>query len=118
MKNLAKRFAQSLWRLTLPVRVPISRKASALIQRSAEQALRDSAQPQLGELLVGVAIARREVGTYRNETNLLLDSLVREMTRLQDDIASLRAELATNDGPTTLPILTPTASGRDLAESA
>ena len=115
MKNLLRRMARALWRLTLPIRGPLSRKASSLIQRSAEQAIREAAQPQLGELLIGVAIARREVGIYRNETNLLLDSLVREVTRLQDEVAWLRAELAATDSPSTIPIL---ASGRDLAESA
>jgi hypothetical protein len=118
MKELVRRICRFLWRLAGPVLRPISRKASALIQRSAEQAIRDSVQPPLGELLVGVSIARREVGTYRNETNLLLDSLVREVTRLQDEVASLRAELAASDLPATLPINATAATGRDLAESA
>ncbi len=118
MKNPAKRIARSLWRLTVPIREPFSRKVSSLIRRSAEQAIREAAQPQLGELLVGVATARREVGIYRNETNLLLDSLVREVTRLQDDVASLRAELAAGESPATLPILAQAATRRDLAESA
>ena len=39
-----------------------------------------------GDLLVGVATARSEVGTYRNETNLLLDGLTREVLRLQDEL--------------------------------
>ena len=118
MKNLLRRIARSLWRLTLPIRGPLSRKVSSLIHRSAEQAIREAAQPQLGELLIGVSIARREVGIYRNETNLLLDSLVREVTRLQDEVASLRAELVASDLPATIPILALSASGRDLAESA
>lgn len=118
MKNFAKRMARSVWGLTASLRRPISRKASSLIQVSAEQAIRGSVHPPLSELLVGVAIMRREVGTYRNETNLLLDSLVRELTRLQDEVASLRAELVASDLPATIPILASSTSGRDLAESA
>ena len=34
------------------------------------------------------------MGTYRNETNLLLDSLVRELTQLPDQVESLQATVS------------------------
>lgn len=58
--------------------------------------------PPLAELLQGIAIARREVGCYRNETNLLLDSLVREVVRLQNELDSLRAEYGVTGKPLTV----------------
>lgn len=77
-----------------PVLRPIMRRVHGAIERGAASAIRTELHPHVGELLQGVAIARREVGTYRNEANLCLDALVREVGRLQDEVIELRAELA------------------------
>ena len=108
------RVARTIWRLLGPLRRPIARKLSALVRGSVGEVIRESIHPPLGELLVGVATARREVGTYRNETNLVLDSLVREVTRLQDEVAALRVEMAGADYRSTIPM----AQRDPLAESA
>ena len=118
MKSLIRKIVRSVWLLSGPLRRPLARRFSSLVKNASEAAIREAAQPQLAELLVGVSIARREVGTYRNETNLLLDSLVRELTRLQDEVASLRAELRSFDAPSTISIDGSSLTRRELAESA
>ncbi len=80
--------------VTAPIRRPIASRFHAAIARGATTSIRSELHPHIGELLQGVAIARREVGTYRNEVNLCLDALVREVTRLQDEVCELRAVVA------------------------
>jgi hypothetical protein len=115
MKGLVKRIARAIGKLADPMLRPISRRFSAMVRRSTEQAIRDATHAQLGELLVGVAIARREVGTYRNETNLLLDSLVREVTRLQDELACLQGIIEEGQPPSILPIHARKSDGSEPA---
>ena len=95
-----------LWIALAPIRRPIASRFHAAIVHGTSASIRSDLHPHVGELLQGVAIARREVGTYRNEVNLCLDALVREVTRLQDEVSELRgvvAELA--DRPARLSVL-------------
>jgi hypothetical protein len=93
MKRLVKSAARRAWRWTSPVRRPASRKATAFVAGVIEPALREEVHPRLDHLVRGQSILRTEVGTYRNETNLLLDSLVREVSRLQDQVETLQGLL-------------------------
>jgi hypothetical protein len=93
MKRLVKSAARRAWGWTSPVRRPANRKATALVAGVIEPALRDEVHPRLDHLIRGQSTLRTEVGTYRNETNLLLDSLVREVSRLQDQVETLQGLL-------------------------
>ena len=90
MKRFFDSISRAFWRLTTPIRRPVSRKIAIHITGSVATALRDEVQPKLDEAILGIRHARTEVGTYRNETNLVLDSLVRELFRLQDQVEVLQ----------------------------
>jgi hypothetical protein len=73
-----------------PIRRPIARKWTDQITESVAAVVREDVQPRLAQVELGISHARTEVGTYRNETNLVLDSLVRELSRLQDQVEMLQ----------------------------
>jgi hypothetical protein len=97
MNQVVKRVAARFWALGEPIRRPFVCRVHTLVKKSVDQSIAELVHPPLGELLVGVATARREVGCYRNETNLLLDNLVREVVRLQRELDSLRDEYEKNE---------------------
>ncbi|MDB5353359.1 MAG: hypothetical protein JWN86_4606 [Planctomycetota bacterium] len=76
--------------MTGPIRRPIARKIAAEGKSFTAAAIREDIQPRLDQVILGISHTRTEVGTYRNETNLLLDGLVRELTRLQDQVEILQ----------------------------
>ena len=94
MRHVLKGIARTFWRRGAPLRRPITRKVSALLADVVSRSVRDEVAPRIDPAIAGISLARTEVGTYRNETNLLLDGLVREMCRLGDEVESLRAEVA------------------------
>lgn len=79
MKRLIKRPLKAIWRWTHPVRRPFVRKAEALLARSFAHA--PVPQPH-----VHVACNCR----VNEETGVLMDFMVREMVRLQDQIERLQ----------------------------
>lgn len=101
MKRVAKAIGRTCWRATGPVRRPIARKFQGTITRLVTQALHEHIAgpvlPRLDELRaaaknheLGLNLARHEVNMQGVETNLALDSLVREVARLQLMIEALQ----------------------------
>lgn len=94
MKDVLGTIKGLAWGALGPIRRPISRRVHATIARGASSAIEADLRPSLGEVGSALSAVRREVGAYRSETNLCLDALVRELTRLQDEVAELRLALA------------------------
>lgn len=111
MKRMLKAIARRGWGLTAPISRPIARKVSARLGEVVTSAIRDEVHPGIAHALQGIGVMRSEVGTYRNETNLLLDALVREVSRLQDEMEMLREELAARRAPVV-------GLGRDVSDAA
>ncbi len=101
MKAILKSLARSLWGLTGPVRRPLARKFEATLDRVLRLAVREEIQaqvhPRFDGVEHGVNLARGEVSGQGIETNLSLDSLVREIGRLQMQVETLQRELAARD---------------------
>lgn len=94
MKSILKSVGRRFWRLGAPLRRPVARRVAAHVSESVSVALREQMNPRLDHAVLAISHARTEVGTYRNETNLLLDSLVRELSRLQDQVEILQQLVA------------------------
>ena len=97
MKQLLKRIARKLWNLTGPVRRPIMRKVHQGLTQVLQVAVTDPIQARLNGLETGLNLARHEVHAQGEETNLNLDSLVREVARLQWQVEALQIALAERD---------------------
>ncbi len=93
MKRILKRFARAGWRLTGPIRRPLGRKAEATLTRIVHDQVEGAVRPRFDLLLHVMNTARQEAHANRVETNLVLDSLVREITRLQLRVESLQEAL-------------------------
>lgn len=94
MKQLLKRVARKAWNLTAPVRRPIVRKVHQGLTQVLQVAVTDPIQNRLNGLEAGVNLARHEVQVQGEETNLNLDSLVREVARLQWQIEAMQIAMA------------------------
>lgn len=104
MKRVLKAVGRSCWRATGPVRRPIAGKFRGMIAGMLTQALQEQVAgpvlPRLDELReaarnheLGLNLARHEVEVQGVETNLALDSLVREVARLQLMIEALQQSI-------------------------
>ncbi len=97
MKRLVKNMGKGLWRMTGPIRRPLRRKFNAAINDLLTSALREHVSapihPRLDSLERGLNLARHEVQAQGVDANLTLDSLVREVTRLQMQLESLAFEI-------------------------
>lgn len=115
MKQLLKRTVKKAWQLTAAVRRPIARRIDARLHRIVVQALQTS--QQMNEASSGAASARRDqphhdqthhafmrvehslgamhekVDRYSTEVDLVLNSLVREISRLQIQVETLQDAL-------------------------
>lgn len=115
MKRLFKSVAMAGWRMTGPVRRPLARKCdgamrgivSEVVDRVISTRLRAHLDgevfPRLDGIRHGIEVARHEAGALAVESNLTLDSVVRELGRLQMQIEALQwlvADLAPGEGST------------------
>lgn len=106
MKRFLKTVARSGWRLTGPIRRPIGRKVDAKLSRvvatTVDSVVREHIQtqlhPRLDALEQNVWHGRGEVNAHATETNLTLDSLVREIGRLQMQVEVLQQMLSERTG--------------------
>jgi hypothetical protein len=83
MKNLFKRFLKTLWKATGPLRRPLQRKLEAYTQGLAIQMI-NAYLPTVINRLQGA------IGSTTYDTNLVLNSLVREVARLQMQVEILQ----------------------------
>lgn len=102
MKSALKSMARGLWRCGGPVRRPLARKIEAVVASAVARVFEERIQGRLDGLIARIDSEAGESGSSRDETNLLLDSLVREVTRLQDEVEALRVR----------PVDPPAADGR------
>lgn len=79
MKRLIKRPLKALWRWTHPLRRPVVRKVEALLARSIAQAS-----------LTAPHFHVTCNGRVTEETGVLMDFVVRELVRLQDQVDRLQ----------------------------
>lgn len=102
MKRLFKGLARSIWRLTGPVRRPLRRKVdhyvSTMLCQALDDRVRNAVLPRLdqhhavlGRLEVSLNQGRQAHEIHATDANVLLDSLVRELMRLQIQIEDLRS---------------------------
>jgi hypothetical protein len=102
MKRLLKSVARSGWRLTGPIRRPIGRKVDAKLARvvatTVDAIVREQIQAQLHPWLDAIEQniwqGRGQANAHADETNLTLDSLVREIGRLQMQVEVLQQLLS------------------------
>lgn len=97
MKRMLKSVAKGCWRLTGPIRRPLGRKFDAAVSRVVavvvQEQVRAAILPRFDANDHGLSLARHEVHVQGLETNLTLDSLVREIGRLQMQIEVLQQML-------------------------
>jgi len=104
MKGLFKRFLKAIWRATAPLRRPVMRKIDNHVDRLFSRALDANVLPvaldvrkQLEQLLPATLDVRRHLENtiieHTYETNLALNSLVREMIRLQMQVEVLQQSI-------------------------
>jgi hypothetical protein len=101
MKRLLKSVARSGWRLTGPIRRPLGRKVDAKLTRVVSvvvdgivrEHIQGQIHPRLDALEQNVWAGRGEVNAHASDTNLTLDSLVREIGRLQVQVEVLQGSL-------------------------
>lgn len=97
VKRTLKSLAKAAWKLTAPVRRPISRKFEITVFRIVSEVvgrhLQAALPPRFDALEHGLSLARHETHAQGLETNLALDSLVREVGRLQMQIEVLQQQL-------------------------
>lgn len=94
MKRVLKRLGRAGWSLTGPVRRPLVRKVHQGLTQVLQVAVADPLHARINGIEAGLNLARHEVNVQGEETNLNLDSLVREIARLQYQVESLQSALA------------------------
>lgn len=102
MKRMIKSVVRSGWRLTGPIRRPLGRKLDSKLTHAVaivvDSIVREQIQAQIHPRLDGLDLnvwqGRGEANAHATEVNLTLDSLVREIGRLQMQIESLQDLLA------------------------
>jgi hypothetical protein len=106
MKQRLKAALKPLWRATLPLRRPFARKLAARVCEGVQEPLRgvyahlevanaalqrlEHPQGPLQTIEREIQISRAHAVSLGSDTNLLLDSLVRELARLQRQIEVLQ----------------------------
>ncbi len=102
MKRFLKSVAKGCWRLTGPIRRPLGRKFEAAVSRSlsivVQDQIRTAILPRFDAADHGLALAKHEAHVQGVDTNLTLDSLVREIGRLQMQIEVLQQMLCEQQG--------------------
>lgn len=107
MKGMLKAIARTLWRLTAPVRRPVSSRLARRQQQIIAATLREEIVPhlvlarsilerieqdrgQLHSIEHAINLTRCLADARAEEANLALDSHVRELSRLQRQVEELR----------------------------
>lgn len=95
-----KALLRPIWRLSGPVRRPLTRKFDAHLQRIVDLSIAnalaantqkwDATAAALGRIEESVNVGRHVVEHQNSDANLLLDGMIREVARLQRQIESLR----------------------------
>jgi hypothetical protein len=102
MKRGIRSVLKPIWRLTLPLRRPVSKRLTAHVTRGVQEPLRgvyehlevanaalqrlEHPQGPIRSIEREIQITRLHAETWASDANLLLDSLVRELSRLQRQI--------------------------------
>ncbi len=94
MKRVLKRLGQAGWKLTGPLRRPVVRKVHQGFTQVLQVAVTEPLHARINGIEAGLNLARHEVSVQGEETNLNLDSLVRELARLQLQVEALQTALA------------------------
>ncbi|MBX6311668.1 MAG: hypothetical protein IRY99_01900 [Isosphaeraceae bacterium] len=100
MKQMLRAVIRALWRASAPLRRPLVRKIDAKVMQAVGVAIQAEVQPirqQLQEIPAGLRglelalnHARYVTDNHLSDTNLVLDSVVRELARLQRQIEILQ----------------------------
>jgi hypothetical protein len=120
MKRRLKSILKALWRLGAPIHRPLVRRLDARQERLIAGALRGWLEPLpggLARLEAAINHARCTSDAFAAEANLTLDSVVRELTRLQMRVEALEEMIERRDAPDRLSIVDgdERAAGRMLA---
>jgi hypothetical protein len=101
MKRMIKQGLKPFWKLTSPIRTPISNRLDARMQARIDQAVRTHMLPMVQASLDGTAStlarletsienANRSAGLLVTDIDLMLSSVVREMARLQMQVDAMQ----------------------------
>lgn len=94
MKRVVKSVAKGCWRLAGPIRRPLARKFDAAVSSCVagvvQEQIRAAVLPRFDAADHGLALARHEAHVQGVDANLTLDSVVRELGRLQMQIEVLQ----------------------------
>ncbi len=115
MKRWIKSIAKKLWGAAGPIRRPIARRVDDRLQHHLAMAMRATIAEPLGGVRHELNVVQHRVDLLHQEMDLLLDSNIRELARLQLQVETLRQ--AIDDalaGPAGLALVAP---GDDAHES-
>jgi hypothetical protein len=106
MKRRIRAVLKPIWRMTLPLRRPVSARLTAHVAQGVQEPLRgvyehleaangalqrlEHPQGTIRTIEREIHISRAHAGALASDANLLLDSLVRELARLQRQIEVLQ----------------------------
>ena len=106
MKRLLKAMAKGCWRLLAPLRRPVVRKVDGHLARLVDQSIEGRVVPRLEAIAAALGriegpeglrgvehainVARCTADEHASEANLLMDSVVRELARLQMQVEVLQ----------------------------
>jgi uncharacterized protein YhaN len=106
MKRRIRAILKPIWRMTQPLRQPLSARLTAHVTRGVQEPLRgvyehlevanaalqrmEHPQGTIRTIEREIQISRAHSGALASDANLLLDSLVRELARLQRQIEALQ----------------------------
>jgi hypothetical protein len=93
MKRFLKRIARALWKSAAPVRRPVIRKLDGYLERTLGPLIQGRIQPPLERMEAATHHAAHAINLLSHEMNLVLNSLIRETTRLQMHIEVLEQTL-------------------------
>jgi hypothetical protein len=126
MKQALRTVARPFWWLTRPLRRPLVAKSNNHISQLVSNVIQehalgpilprlDAQVPALERIESSVQAARAVGDAHAAETNLLLDSLVREVARLQMQVESLREAIGEIALPERLTLVAASDDDDDLA---
>ena len=94
MKRLLKRFLLAIWNRTGFIRRPIEGRMAHRALALQTQVAREEVLPPILDRIDGMNRGfHHKLDEFSHETNLLLDSLIREIARLQTRIETLEAAI-------------------------
>lgn len=116
MKRLLKRFLLAIWNGTGFLRRPIEGRISNRALALQTQVAREEVLPPILQRIDGMNHGFHvKLDEFSHETNLLLDSLIREIARLQTRIETLEAAIdEANDRRAPLSLVGESSTATDL----